>query len=339
MTGNTYITINGRRYDAVTGMPLKEHSATAPVAPSVETATYSRGVTRSQLHRSQPQRSRTLNRRITKQPASTHTIRVTKKPAPAIQQHQAVKKFATVPVAVKTPAVTARPDRPATPHPVAVRAARTAPQPTARTTRAKQHATAASLRPVSAPAATTHTPAAILKQQAITAALAKEIAPQKTVRRPKKRRSPLARWSSVLASGFAVMLLAGYFTYLSMPNISIRMAAVQSGINASYPGYRPDGYSLSGPIAFKSGEVSMRFAYADGGAGFTLTQQRSSWDSAAVKQYVAERTATPSTTMVDGLTIYTYDGNAAWVNGGILYTLQGNAPLSSEQISKIATSL
>jgi hypothetical protein len=29
---------------------------------------------------------------------------------------------------------------------------------------------------------------------------------------------------------------------------------------------------------------------------------------------------------------------AAWVNGGTLYVVQGNAPLSSEQIQKIASS-
>jgi hypothetical protein len=40
-----------------------------------------------------------------------------------------------------------------------------------------------------------------------------------------------------------------------------------------------------------------------------------------------------------GLTVYTYGSKAAWVNGGILYTLNGNAPLNSDQILKIASSM
>ena len=135
------------------------------------------------------------------------------------------------------------------------------------------------------------------------------------------------------------MLLGGYLTYLSMPNISIKMAAVQSGINAKYPGYKPDGYALNGPIKFKSGEVSMKYAYADGSSEYTLTQQKSNWDSAAVKEYFTEKSKSPTTTMVDGLTIYSSGKNAVWVNGGILYQITGSANLSNEQIQKIATSL
>ena len=46
-----------------------------------------------------------------------------------------------------------------------------------------------------------------------------------------------------------------------------------------------------------------------------------------------------STAETNGLTIYTFGQNAAWVNGGILYTITGNAPLSADQIQHIATSL
>lgn len=40
-----------------------------------------------------------------------------------------------------------------------------------------------------------------------------------------------------------------------------------------------------------------------------------------------------------GLTMYAFDGNAAWVNGGILYTIESDAALSGDQIRRIATSL
>ena len=166
--------------------------------------------------------------------------------------------------------------------------------------------------------------------------------PTTSVAPPPARQPAVHHWGRRLSiAGAMVALLAfgGYLTYLSMPNISIKMAAVQSGINAKYPGYKPDGYALNGPIKFKSGEVSMKYAYADGSSEYTLTQQKSNWDSAAVKEYFTEKSKSPTTTMVDGLTIYSSGKNAVWVNGGILYQITGSANLSNEQIQKIATSL
>ena len=179
-----------------------------------------------------------------------------------------------------------------------------------------------------------------LKNEAILEAMNREMAPVKKSRAKKQRSTgKWARLMSMSAASLAIVMLAGYFTYLNMPNLSLRMAAVQSGIDARYPGYSPDGYALNGPITFKDGEVAMRFAYADNGHNFTLTQQKSSWDSTAVKQYVDSQADNAAPTQIDGLTIYTHQGNATWVSGGILYTIQGDAPLSSEQIQRIATSI
>ena len=117
------------------------------------------------------------------------------------------------------------------------------------------------------------------------------------------------------------------------------MAAVQSGIDATYPGYQPNGYALSGPVSFKDGEVSMRFAYADSGHDFTITQSRTNWSSAALKEQFSETPDTVTTTTIDGLTIYSEGNRTSWVNGGILYTIDGEANLSSDQVQRIATSM
>ena len=126
-----------------------------------------------------------------------------------------------------------------------------------------------------------------------------------------------------------------------MPSLSVRVAAAQAGIDASYPEYRPDGYSLRGTVAYKEGEVSMQFGANAGPQEFTVTQAKSSYDSVAVlDNHVKPASGEQYTTYNErGLTIYTYDSNAAWVNGGILYTITGDAPLSGEQIRRIATSL
>lgn len=155
------------------------------------------------------------------------------------------------------------------------------------------------------------------------------------------RKQRVGQSLSIASAALGFLLLGGYLTYLSMPNISTRVAATQAGIDANYPSYRPSGYSLAGPVAYQQGAVSMKFAAAGTPVAYTLTQARSGWDSSAVlDSYVAPKAGKDYTiTTANGLTIYTFNHDAAWVNGGILYTISGNAPLSNEQIQRIATSV
>ena len=164
----------------------------------------------------------------------------------------------------------------------------------------------------------------------------KQSAPAK---KPFLKRHPRA--FSIVTASVALVLLGGYLTYLNMPSLSVRVAAAQAGINANYPSYQPDGYSLNGLIGYSPGEVSMKFAANGGPQTYTIKQSKSNWDSTAVlDNYVTPRAGVSYIPYTErGLTIYTYGNNAAWVNGGILYTIEGNAPLSSEQIRHIATSL
>ena len=85
----------------------------------------------------------------------------------------------------------------------------------------------------------------------------------------------------------------------------------------------------------------MNFKATTSDANFSVNQSKSSWDSDAVlDNYVTPKAGSSYMPYTErGLTIYTYNNSAAWVNGGILYTVEGNAPLSSEQIRRIATSL
>lgn len=162
---------------------------------------------------------------------------------------------------------------------------------------------------------------------------------------PPPTRQPAARhWGRRLSiAGAMVALLAfgGYLTYHNMPAIATRMAAAQAGINASFPSYQPSGYSLAGGISQQQGSVLMKFAANAGPGTFTLTQSRSDWDSSAVlANYVLPSFGRNfATTTSRGLTIYSTHNAAAWVNGGILYTIKGNAPLSSEQVERIAASM
>lgn len=326
------VTINGIVYDTLTGLPtaaapsaaVTARPAAAPAKKPHQPAKPSHAIHQA------TQKSQTLNRRIV-QKAPAHKVvnqkrQVTARPD-IIRSHD-IKKFAPHPAGI-TPVAQA-------PRPV-VDSAMVRPHPVV----AKAHAHAAAKQQAATHAAVaTVKPSHVLKNEAIDAAL--DNTPAKADSKPfkaKKQKKP-SRHLSIVSASFALLLLGGYFTYLNMPSISVRVAAAQAGISASYPTYRPAGYRLDGPVAYTDGEVSMKFASNTGPQSYNISQKKMEWDSSAVEQDVNQKTAgSYATSTTSGLTIYLYGNNASWVNDGILYTLSGNAPLSSEQVDRIATSM
>lgn len=331
------ITIDGQDYDAITGLPVtspvpvETHQPTpAPILPKVTHPTrYSERAQHdpaSKIHSSKPQPSQTLRRRALKKPGFEHKV---VKRAPAAVKHMdispvkrspVVQRFAPHPVGALHPKpISPIVDRPAVVHPAVAKAA------------AKSEARAA--QPLTS---------------AITSQQIKNKAIKEAIGKTKKQKPLKNRWFSrnnrvisIMTAVLAVVMLGGYYTYINMPTLSVRVAASQAGIDASYPSYRPDGYALNGPVTYGDGRVSMNFKSNTGEHNYTINQVRSSWDSTALlDNYVSGKADGKYTPVTErGLTIYTYGDNAAWVNGGILYTIEGDAPLSSSQIRKIATSL
>lgn len=301
------IVVNGVLYDKYTGIRLRE---TLPASHRQHHA--------SAVH-TPVQHSRTLNRRYIASPTVKSNSTPKKVPIQDGNSQHTISRFASqhhpkAPVVVHDIAPTAHPLLSAT-----------------------ETCLSAKKLPVY-----TVKPSQVIKQEAIAAATAAmQPAHTKKPVKPVKQSSRTRRVMSVLSGSLALLLLGAYVTYLNMPSLSTRVAAAQAGINATYPGYQPSGYSLSGPVAYQEGTVSMKFAANAGPQSYTITQSRSDWDSSAVlENYVREKAGSDYTiSTTGGLTIYSYNAGAAWVNGGILYTISGDAPLSADQIQHVATSL
>lgn len=312
--GQKIISINGRNYDAHTGMPLdgtpepQAHSSAKPAASAP-----ARSHTPHSTVHAATQKSHTLNRRVVKNDIAPSSHRQ------PVQKSPMVTKFASHPSGFKQHVMAQNPDTAARQHPMIAK------------TNHHLHQQKAALAPK---------PSQVIKQEAIAEAMNKAPAKhEKNDITPKKKR--FSRFASIASASLALLLLGGYFTYLNMPSLSVRVAAAQAGLEASYPEYKPDGYKLTGPIAYTEGQVSMKFAANAGPQNYTIDQAKSSWDSSAVLDNYVKKKAGENYIIYNerGLTIYTFDGNAAWVNGGILYTISGDAPLSSDQIRRIATSM
>jgi len=268
------------------------------------------------------QKSQTLYRRATKKPAG-HSASPIRKIGRSmdIARSKSVTHFALRPVveSVKPVAAKQRPDIGPVKHPLTTRAEKT--RSLTKNQPAKPFLTKSSK---------------VIKEEAIAEAFKKAAEKPKNNNALKRH----TKFINVFIISIILLITAGYFTYLNMPILSVRVASAQAGINATYPEYHPDGYSLNGPVSYSDGEVTINFNANTGNTNFIIKQSRSSWDSSALKDQVKKDSKDIfNTTEERGLTIYTYNNNTVWVNGGILYTITGDAPLSNDQIRRIATSL
>lgn len=175
-----------------------------------------------------------------------------------------------------------------------------------------------------------------IKDAAIAEAFSRLSDEQKKSKENFKRKSKI--FNIVLAIITTVLIIL-YFV-LTNSNILVGFASAQTGINATFPEYRPDGFDRSGPVSSSDDQVVINFSSASSKKQFSLTQKKSSWDSSVIKDKVSQDSDGEFITTEDrGLTIFSHNGNASWVNGGILYTIAGDAQLSTDQIRRIAASL
>lgn len=148
----------------------------------------------------------------------------------------------------------------------------------------------------------------------------------------------------ILAIACAAACVGGvvYFVSTNIPDISIKVAAMQTGVEAVYPSYIPRDYSLA-DITSENGKITLLFE-GPNGTSFTLDEEKSSWDSSALLRNYVEPTwgDNYATTHEQGVTIYISNttSDAAWVNGGVLYkiTSTGTA-LTKKQVRSIVTSM
>lgn len=363
MKGKNTITINGRLYDAVTGFPVGHEPHSASPAPHHKPATNQhkpavsqkpfkafsdistrtnhtarQSVVRASTHQAVAQ---TPAHAIHQQPQKTHTLyrSALQKPAPnkqteqpAHRKHPAISRFgprnilnpqlkpATELVDNGQPAPSQPPDAAPTMHPAALKALM----------RRETHASAQP-QPNSKQ----------LKEHLIRTRLAEvDTKEDHSQEQGNKRLSLQPRIATVITSAFALLLLGGYLTYMNLPNLSMRVAAARAGIAARFPNYHPDGYSFAGPISYQPGEVTINFKSNTTDDKFNIKQKASNWDSRAVlDNYVSKQSSTYLTYQERGMTIYSFNNKAAWVSGGTFYLIDGGAPLSSEQVLRIATSI
>lgn len=150
----------------------------------------------------------------------------------------------------------------------------------------------------------------------------------------------MPRWLSVGVAAFILTIAAAVFAWQNIPQVAVKVAAVRASINATAPGYTPEGYRFAAPVNYDKGQVKIRYS-SGSGQKYEVIQQTSKLDSASLASTILSTEANVQTSQVKGNTVYIYGdkNNATWVNNGVRYTIADHAGLSSDQVLNIAGSL
>ncbi len=324
------IEINGRRYDATTGQPIAKLAKLNTGAPKVidgfrapasrKSATTSKPARTPQPHHTRPvQKSKTLHRA-------------------AVRASQTPQKTAASPkIAGPAEERLSRANRHQKSSMISKFGSNAQPK-----TNAEPALSAPVVLPLAqAPAVTSTRPAAAVAPQA-----APSVSPTPAKHKASKKRLGRTalhkpKFAAVAAAVAAVLVLGSYFTYLNVPNVALRIAASRAGMDANIPSYQPSGYAFTGPSSYSQGELTLQYKSNTDDSTYQVTEKESNWDSQSLlDNYVAKEHEQHLTFQERGLTVYVYDGsNASWVDGGVWYSIEGDAPLNTEQLLKIASSL
>lgn len=150
------------------------------------------------------------------------------------------------------------------------------------------------------------------------------------------RRAVLAMACAAVAV-FAIV----YFVNVNSPDISMKVAAMQTGIDAHYPNYVPRDYNLS-DITSENGKITLNFRNDTTGDAFSLIEEKSDWNTNMLyEEFVKSNFGSNYTVISDnGFSVYISGSNAAWVNDGIFYRIVvKSGTLTKKQISTIAAKL
>lgn len=154
---------------------------------------------------------------------------------------------------------------------------------------------------------------------------------------PKKHRF---RFSTIMATAGAMAIIVGLGVYISLPTISVKLAAGRAGINAKNP-YALSGYSLDNNITAQPGKVTISYKSASGNGGYSVTQEsdKSTTDYALRLNVSRQNGGSYQEMDVNGKTVLLYGNKATWLAGDMRYTIDGSDLMDSNQLRSIVKSL
>jgi hypothetical protein len=352
---NTII-LNGKHYDAVSGVIVASHSKKAAKGQPHLVDSFVRSSSASSPHKmtaTQPKRPM----RLVARSAKPHP-----QPAQTLMRHAVKKPSGLSKPLVKAQTPTTSSGQSITVHtsPISLHKAASQTIDMERFERAKhitqpkeiQHfvpVTKSTYTPVPQAPIVTPRPAPTMdaapaeqtaSQNIFEKALASSTSHQETYAGPATKKAKRRQHAGFAALLITALAVAGFVAYLNVPNLTMTLASARAGFHASIPGYLPSGFSTK-HVSYQTGTVSTQYNSNSDSRSFTIVQKGSDWDSSAlVTNYVSMTNVSYQTYQIKGRNVYIYgDGNATWVDGGVWYTVTSSGNLPNKQLLDIAASL
>jgi len=153
-----------------------------------------------------------------------------------------------------------------------------------------------------------------------------------------KQRRAAKRHAISMASGFAALLvIAGFATYINMPSLQLRIAGIQAGVNAAEPNFQKAGFAYAGVQASDGKRV---IGLQANGAKYQLLERSTNWDGETMIDTVSSVSAngTPNYTAVKvgNNTVYRFaPSQATWVKDGTWYHVSGTTTITDAQLASL----
>lgn len=147
------------------------------------------------------------------------------------------------------------------------------------------------------------------------------------------------RAPAIFATAGAMAVIAGIGVYVTMPTISVKMAANKAGIEVKNP-YVPEGYTIDNDVAYQTGRVVVNYRSKSGNDGYSITQEKTDDTDAKLRQNVSEQSGGYYQELdANGQTVLMYRDKITWQKDGMRYTIDSNDYLDTTQITDIVKSL
>jgi hypothetical protein len=146
--------------------------------------------------------------------------------------------------------------------------------------------------------------------------------------------------ASVVAASVAVLAIGSIIGLHNKNSLTLRFADAKAGFSAKLPTYQPEGYGV-GSFNYTPGSVGTSFHSDTGDREYTLNQQTTAWDSQALlDNYVAVNYPSYHALQSGDQIVYVYGKNdASWIKNGVWYQLRSDGNLSTSQVLSIAASI
>ncbi|TAH36264.1 hypothetical protein EYC59_01130 [Candidatus Saccharibacteria bacterium] len=152
----------------------------------------------------------------------------------------------------------------------------------------------------------------------------------------RKRRQQVV---SIAAASLALLVIAGFATYLNTPGLQFKVASIKAGVTTTMPNLATTGFAYNG---VRSDTDKLTIGLKGSTSSAQLVQQTTNWSEADLIRQAntgTDASGNPlyNTFRIGSISVYRFsDTSATWIKNGIWYQLSSPTNLTDAQVKALA---